>query len=398
MNKLREAFREYYTLRAPLIFVPKVERREVMLVSFEGVVSRHIAVDGLQSLRALLIREAPRHAYYSVGLYERPSARSMSEKGLMGAELLFDIDADHLGVPECDEGLAWRCKSCGRSGEGMPPDSCPECGSSELESLDWISEACLEAAKRETVRLLKIVLDDLGVSEESMMIYYTGHRGYHIRVLSEAVLGLGKDERRELASHIIGRSFDPREVFKTKGAAVFTPTVDEGGWRGRVARFLLDIVERTPPRWVDRSLHQTLLRRGEELVKCLRDGVPLLNPDKRLIKSLRELAAEYVSREAVKIDEMVTPDTTRLTRIPNSLHGKTGLRAMALSLEELERFSPLRDAVGLGEDPLKVRVTAPVPKFTIKGEWYGPFAEGEEVELPTYAAALVVLKGRGVVS
>ncbi|HDM92379.1 MAG TPA: hypothetical protein ENG69_03180, partial [Candidatus Korarchaeota archaeon] len=387
MNKLREAFREYYTLRAPLIFVPKIERREVMLVSFDGVVSRHLSVDRLQSLRGLLIREAPRHAYYSVGLYEKPSARSMSEKGLTGAELLFDIDADHLGVPECEEGLVWRCKSCGNSGRGRAPNSCPRCGSSELESLDWISETCLEAAKREAVRLLRMMLDDLGVPEEEIMVYYTGHRGYHIRVLSEGVLNLGKDERRELVSHVTGRSFDPREIFKEKGAALFTPTADEGGWRGRVAKFLLEVIEGTPPQWIDGSIHKSILRRGEELVKSLRDGVPLLNPDKRLIKALRELAAEYVSREAVKVDEMVTPDTTRLTRIPNSLHGKTGLRAMALSPEELKHFSPLRDAVGLGEDPLRVRVTAPVPRFTIKGEWYGPFDVGEEVDLPTYASA-----------
>lgn len=395
MNPLRAAFREYYALRSRSIFVPRVDLREIMMVTFDGTVIRHVSVRNLESLRAMLAREAPRHAYYSVGLYERPAAKSMAEKGLKGAEVLFDIDADHLGVDECDYGLAWRCKSCGESGDGASPDACPKCGSQDLERLDWLSEGCLEAAKREAIRLLEILDSDLGISEGELMVYYTGHRGYHVRILSERFLGLGKEERRELASHVSGLSFDPREIFYVKGSALASPRADEGGWRGRVAREILRLLEE--PGGGKAALPSSVAKRREELVRALGEGVPLINPTPALVRDLRRMAQEIVQARRVKIDEMVTPDTSRLTRIPNSLHGKTGLRAMALSPDELRDFQPLRDAVGLSGDQIRVFTTAPVPRFRVKGESFGPYESGVGVDLPMFAAALILLKGRGVI-
>ncbi len=395
MNPLRSAFREYYALWSRSIFVPRVDRREIMMVTFDGTVIRHVSVGDLGSLRAMLAREAPRHAYYSVGIYERPSAKSMQEKGLTGAELLFDIDADHLGVEECDRGLAWRCRSCGESGEGPPPEACPSCGATELERLDWLSEECLDAAKGEVTRLLDILESDLGVSSEDLMVYFTGHRGYHVRALSEEYLRLGKEERRELAAHVSGISFRANWVFRVSGASLLSPNVREGGWRGRVAREILRALD--DPEGSRVRPPESLLARREELARCLLEGVPLLNPGTALVRDLRRMAAEIVRGLGVRIDEQVTPDTSRLTRIPNSLHGKTGLRAMALSRDELRDFQPLRDAVGLPDDRVRVFTTAPVPRFRVKGEWFGPFEQGVGVDLPMYAAALVLLKGRGVI-
>ncbi len=395
MNPLRAAFREYYTLWSRSIFVPRVDRREIMMVTFDGTVIRHVSVRDLESLRAMLSREAPRHAYYSVGLYERPAAKSMAEKGLKGAEVLFDIDADHLDVEECNYGLAWRCRSCGESGDGRPPDTCPKCGSQDTEKLDWLSEECLEAAKGETIRLLEILESDLGVSGEELMVYYTGHRGYHVRVLSERYLRLSKEDRRELASHVSGLSFDPKEIFYVKGSGLISPRASEGGWRGRVAREILRLLEESGDRAL--GLPGSIAKRREELVRALSEGVPLLNPTPTLVRDLRRIALEIVRARRVKIDEMVTPDTSRLTRIPNSLHGKTGLRAMALSPDELRDFQPLRDAVGLSDDHVRVFTTAPVPKFRVKGESFGPYEPGVGVDLPMFAAALVLLKGRGVI-
>ncbi|WP_243675341.1 hypothetical protein [Vulcanisaeta distributa] len=37
------------------------------------------------------------------------------------------------------------------------------------------------------------------------------------------------------------------------------------------------------------------------------------------------------------IDEVVTMDVHRLIRLPNSLHGKTGLRVIRVSPSDLER-------------------------------------------------------------
>jgi DNA primase small subunit len=58
-------------------------------------------------------------------------------------------------------------------------------------------------------------------------------------------------------------------------------------------------------------------------------------------------------------DEPVTADVKRLIRLPNTLHGKTGLRVVVVPVDELARFDPLRDAVAFGEEPVDVVVSKP---------------------------------------
>lgn len=98
-----------------------------------------------------------------------------------------------------------------------------------------------------------------------------------------------------------------------------------------------------------------------------------------------------LDRERGETDEPVTADVRRLIRCPGSLHGGSGLRATPLSINDLEEFDPLQDAVVFGDEPVALEILKPF-STQMKGNSYS-LREGPE-ELPLYLA--VFLMGRGV--
>ncbi|MCJ2534211.1 MAG: DNA primase catalytic subunit PriS, partial [Candidatus Thermoplasmatota archaeon] len=57
---------------------------------------RHTSFDKKKNLMRFLGERAPQHTYYSSAYYQTPDAPTMQEKNWMGAELIFDLDSDHL--------------------------------------------------------------------------------------------------------------------------------------------------------------------------------------------------------------------------------------------------------------------------------------------------------------
>ncbi len=378
MRELRDLFARYYRSMATTIYVSDVPLREFMFRDFDGRVRRHISFKNLSELRSYLVENPPMHAYYSVSLYRRPTA-PMDEKDPIRAELLFDIDSTDFRDEECERESIWRCKDCGMSGKGLPPERCPKCGSERIEVNHWLNERCITLTKEEVKKLIDVLSEDLGASPDDIAVSYTGNRGFHVRVSEGKLTALSKEGRREIAFYVMGRGFDPAPL------AVVERGVLRFDLRSGIARRALDYLK-SDPRGLPTSLREKviLLSRGE--------GVKLSSRER---KHLFDLLREAAQKSGARIDWMVTTDTGRLTRIPNSIHGKTGFRALRLALDEYELFNPFTDAVGLPPDPeIRVRVMIPIPSFRLKGETFGPYSPGEEVQLPGYAAAFVILRGR----
>ncbi|GAI92499.1 unnamed protein product, partial [marine sediment metagenome] len=93
---LKNRFQEYYkknTLELP----DRFGRREFAFVLFGGKgMIRHVSFDKKKKLLSFLGERAPQHVYYSSAYYQIPDAPTMQEKNWMGAELIFDLDSDHL--------------------------------------------------------------------------------------------------------------------------------------------------------------------------------------------------------------------------------------------------------------------------------------------------------------
>jgi DNA primase small subunit len=102
-----------------------------------------------------------------------------------------------------------------------------------------------------------------------------------------------------------------------------------------------------------------------------------------VLLSLRE-------RMSGQIDEPVTRDIKRLIRLPGSLHGKTGLKVVTLTRDEMADFDPLRDAVPevFPDRPVKV-VLKEGTDVTIRG--FRARGSGPS-EVPAYAAVFLVLR------
>jgi DNA primase small subunit len=103
-----------------------------------------------------------------------------------------------------------------------------------------------------------------------------------------------------------------------------------------------------------------------------------------LNSALRKTA---VSLSAGETDEPVTCDVKRLIRLPSSLHGKTGLKVVKISVDDLKDFNPLRDAVVLPADPVRIAIHQSVSLEMNDQSFH--LSEGEH-EVPTYLAVFLI--------
>ncbi len=172
MKFLEALFRNYY--RNAQLDVPEIERREVGYLTMDGAMVRHRSFRSLEDLRSFCVDKPPLGLYYSAALYERPDEKDMDAKGWLGADLVFDIDGDHLDTPNC-------------------------------RGMELLNYGCLEDAKEEALKLLDALRNELGL--EGLPVY-SGHRGFHVHVRAEEVRGLDAGERRRLVDFLVGRNLD----------------------------------------------------------------------------------------------------------------------------------------------------------------------------------------------
>jgi len=114
-----------------------------------------------------------------------------------------------------------------------------------------------------------------------------------------------------------------------------------------------------------------------------------------------KLLSGIVKEIGAEIDQPVSVDIHRLIRYPGTLHGKTGFKVQELTLKELYTFNPLNQSDNL-LDPIVFKSTntqkleiieKEVPLISIKGDKYGPYIQGETIELPHHIAVLFLCKG-----
>jgi DNA primase small subunit len=105
-----------------------------------------------------------------------------------------------------------------------------------------------------------------------------------------------------------------------------------------------------------------------------------------LNNALRKKAVSFAAGET---DEPVTCDVKRLIRLPGSLHGKTGLRVVKVTLDNLKSFDPLSDAVVFDDSPVSVDINVDC-SLTLKNQRFD-LKKGRS-EVPLYVA--IFLLGR----
>ena len=119
---IRDKFADYYKQNSVSILPPSsLKRREFGFLLLEKkVMVRHKGFIDADRLRSSLCNIVPSDVYYSSAYYERPE-EEMKAKEWLGADLIFDIDADHIPTPCATVHDIWVCTGCGASGKGGHP-------------------------------------------------------------------------------------------------------------------------------------------------------------------------------------------------------------------------------------------------------------------------------------
>jgi DNA primase small subunit len=393
---VEEQFRRYYEAGVGRVAPPQeLERREFGFLTFDGgVMIRHTSFSDPHQLRSFIVEKAPAHVYYSSAYYREPRAE-MESKGWMGADLVFDLDADHMETPCRMDHDTWRCNQCGEEGRGRAPERCPKCGGTSMEEETWVCDICLDKAKREVQKLLDILVQDFGISYEDLKVNFTGNRGYHVHITAPWARGLDQRARREIVDYVTGTGIRPELLGFKPGAGGPSP-LSEPGWRGRASRALYDYLANPPQRLLEEAGKGKgkwmlgIMDSREEILRILREGPPSGIMRYLGRGALNRLMEEAVHEQAAAIDTVVTTDIHRLIRLPNTLNGKTGWLAQPVSIDELEEYDPLSSSIALrgGEVSIYVRRS---PAFRLGDDRYGPFEE-ERVSLPLEAAIFLLCR------
>jgi DNA primase small subunit len=324
----------------------------------------------------------PRHVYHSAAYYQRPGAPTMKEKIWQGADLIFDLDADHLR---------------------NAPQSYSE---------------MLELVKKETQKLLEFLTADFGFSEKVISVAFSGGRGYHIHIRDPRIFTLGGDERREVVDYLTGRGLDIErlrykvsisgDVGAKKVRALRCQSENSPGWGGRfneaVVRFaeeIRNLDEKSAVKKLTKIKNIGDVRAAEFYMRIKSDRVldDIRSGNLDSLKGVQDiwkfvinhyLADQFVEVLGGETDEPVTADVRRLIRCPGSLHGGSGLRVTPLSIRDLEDFDPLQDAVVYGDESVPLEILKPF-NTQMRGQSYR-LTEGP-AELPLCVAVFLMARG-----
>jgi DNA primase small subunit len=392
---IEEKFKSWYASNSQNISTPgEIRNREFAFLKFQGhTMYRHIMFPSVQELQRYIRTSAPAHSYHSSAYYKDPTS-DMSSKGWLGADLVFDIDADHFDVPCQKTHDKWKCRNCDQEGIGKPPEIC-ECGKAQFETETWLCEECLQAAKHEAQKLLDILIQDFGIEPENLLTNFSGHRGYHVHARSDSVKNLGQNSRREIVDYIMATGLEARFQGFNQQRRGARSTITEGGWRGRTLRALYDyLTEASDEDIKDLNLGEkateNITSKKNKILKTLMEKhpsniIPLIG-----LNSLEKILQEALELQASEIDTVVTTDIHRLIRLTNTLHGKTGWQVQSIPYGGLPDYDPLTKAVVITGETVRLKFKW-APKIRILDEVYGPY-EDETAEIPLEAALFFLAK------
>jgi len=393
---LKRLFQAYYQEKQKEIpAVSSLEFREFGFIPWEKqIMIRHIGFESQKGLLSYLIDRGPKHVYSSGSLYLQPEAQHMENKQYQGCDLIVDIDVDHFYTPCKDEHDSWYCNNCDTIGTGMI-EKCPKCEKSKITKF--------------------FLIPDFGTDEKDMRIAFSGHRGYHLKVESEELRKLNSEERREIVDYLTGENISFEVLGLGEKSQMIQGLLKENiGWSQKIMEKVIEILNRPKNEIENMFLDENLfgftpfyvgsflnykddfldvITKGERNIWAI-EGFGLTNW-KKLLRGIVKLIG-------IELDEPVSIDIHRLIRYPGSLHGKTGFKVQEIELNQLDDFNPL-DESDENLDPIVfysknvtqkleiVERTLPITK--IKGAKFGPYVQGEKIEVPHHIAVFLLCKG-----
>lgn len=336
---LRQRFSAYYNGEvqgAGAVYIPEaLTEREWGFIFFSSGsktagMRRHLSFSSPEDVHTYLKTMIPAHVYYSTAYYARPGAGQMSDKGWLGADLIFDLDADHIVRGPYDVMLA--------------------------------------RVKEELFKLIDMLTSELGFFERDLRINFSGGRGYHIHIPTLAVRSWDSTERRELVNYVSGTGLSAESML--------TGPARNKGWQKRYRAALLAELDRIAALESDAQAEYltgfkgisdkfaTGFLKNLDTTRTTAATIPEKLLENKVIRAItnpeNKPFQDQILAMAAQADEPVTTDIKRLIRHPGSLHGGSGMRVTPLEVDRLDAFDPLLDAVVFGERQVTVECSFPL--------------------------------------
>ena len=308
--------------------------------------NRHLGFMSKAELHRYLKINTPHSCFHSTAYYADPFQSKMIDKGWKGADLIFDLDGDHLpGVSDRD----------------FP--------------------SMLELIQEQAWTLWSDFLSpEFGFDEKYLQVSFSGHRGFHLHLRDPKYLHLDSNARRQLVNYIRGEGVNVQTVVGNS----------QGGWKNRVEDGTDIVVEKLRSIGSKSDVGNELLVELDGIMKqrMKSQDSKIKSFSKKKIAMLAEQSLNDTKIERLKsntsltvfgeeqtsafwelvkgdsavvlggageTDENVTVDVKRVIRWIGSLHGKCGLRVTELPLSRLDpdssdTFDALTEAVVLGSN------------------------------------------------
>jgi len=364
---LEKHFGNYYSKNR--VSISSVENREFGYGVFgRKIANRNVAFSTEAEMNSFLRNQKPLFFSYSNAYYKFPDRRPMQNKELIKADIVYEFDADDLSDVK------------------------------EINGYEWFSKENINDTKKQIFRLIEFLEKDFAFATTGLAINFSGKAGYHLHLRNEEIQHLSKQARIELVDYLTGAGI----YFDNLGYNLDTLTCGKGKgrWKERINSGLKDFFEKDKKEISEITLTpvsklKNLLNSKEEMFKSLDRGY-LLPLSPRKSKGFWNSVLEHVMKEQMlPIDRQTSIDMNKIIRVPQTLHGTTGFIAKTVPIENLKEFDPHRDAVVFGEEKVRLFIKK-APKFSLKGESFGPY-DGEEIELPLFVAVYLLGKGAKLV-
>ncbi len=370
---LAEKFGSYYRTAQPNL--PRIEKREFGFGGWERKIEfRHLAFPNAQALWARLAQDKPLYVSASNAYYEFPDARPMARKNWQGADLVFDLDAPGA--------------KCASGGAPCSPFTC---------------EACLHHVRENAVRLVEdFLLSDFGLSRAEIRCGFSGSRGFHVRVFKKELEPLGREERREIVDYIEGAGLTLDRMLAPEPIAghpnmhrLLGPTPSTGGYGGLFAKRVIEMAS-SPEQAITISPKLKKKENAERFIAGIKAGrwsdVPIPHAQEVFHHLLESLKLSVSNR--VETDANVTLDPTKILRMPDTIHGGSGLLAKTIPAgTDLGSFEPMHSALAFSMDKKEtVQTTRHIPPISLGNQTFDAIESGKAIELPQAYAIYLVCK------
>ena len=385
-------FSDYYnSLTQTNIWTPpRLKNREWMFVPWGNrIPKRHRSFRTKTELHDYIKKENPNSCFHSTAYYKDASERKMNDKGWLGADLIFDLDGDHL----------------------------PGISTTDFPNL-------LDTIQNQAWKLWSDFLEpEFGFKEKYIQTSFSGHRGFHIHVRDPNLLHLDSNARREIVNFIRGEGIDTN-------LSLLGPDLS---WGKRVRTGINSTFEKLAIINSDSDESDLELKRLYDITKLqtkkhihgknrasqskIKELAKLSSDDQRISRLMDDNTltvfgddltqifwdlvrgdSSIVLNTAGETDEAVTVDTKRVIRWIGSLHGKSGLKVTEFPIERLDpesknHFNALNEAVVFSSQKKK---NIQIIEDNIFAEIKGDIVEGnngDNREVTEAMATFLCLKG-----